>query len=137
MHLIDEQYTKTPFYGSRRMREALNKVNRKRVQRLMRLFVMLKKESAGTWTFTTGKGHISPLIIKPRLRYILMTKSKESQGSILNKTNYCLDIGVHPIVKTSHKLLFKDIQMYRLLILTWNTINTYSEFILKIISIIE
>ena len=41
MHLIDEQYTKTPFYGSRRMREALRrkgyKVNRKRVQRLMRL----------------------------------------------------------------------------------------------------
>lgn len=41
MHLIDEQYTKTPFYGSRRMREVLKrqgyKVNRKRVQRLMRL----------------------------------------------------------------------------------------------------
>jgi len=41
MHLIDEQYTKTPFYGSRRMREALRrkgyKVNRKRMQRLMRL----------------------------------------------------------------------------------------------------
>ncbi len=38
-HLIDEQYTKTPFYGSRRMREALKRkgyfVNRKRVQRLM------------------------------------------------------------------------------------------------------
>ena len=41
MHLIDEQYTKTPFYGSRRMREALRRkgyeINRKRVQRLMRL----------------------------------------------------------------------------------------------------
>ena len=41
MHLIDEQYTKTPFYGSRRMTEALKrkgyKVNRKRIQRLMRL----------------------------------------------------------------------------------------------------
>ena len=41
MHLIDEQYTKTPFYGSRRMREALKGkgyfVNRKRIQRLMRL----------------------------------------------------------------------------------------------------
>jgi len=35
MHLIDEQYTKTPFYGSRRMREVLKRrgylVNRKRV----------------------------------------------------------------------------------------------------------
>jgi len=41
MHLIDEQYTRTPFYGSRRMREMLRRkgyrVNRKRVQRLMRL----------------------------------------------------------------------------------------------------
>ncbi|MCU7880850.1 MAG: IS3 family transposase [Candidatus Thiodiazotropha sp. (ex Lucinoma aequizonata)] len=38
--LIDEQYTRRPFYGSRRMMEFLNKaghnVNRKRVQRLMR-----------------------------------------------------------------------------------------------------
>ncbi|RLC34185.1 MAG: IS3 family transposase, partial [Candidatus Nealsonbacteria bacterium] len=41
MHLIDEQYTKTPFYGSRRMREVLRRngymVNRKRIQRLMRI----------------------------------------------------------------------------------------------------
>ncbi len=41
MELIDEQYMKTPFYGSRRMtawlRQQGYKVNRKRVQRLMRL----------------------------------------------------------------------------------------------------
>ena len=41
MRDIDEQYTNTPFYGSRRMTVVLNrdvhKVNRKRVQRLMRL----------------------------------------------------------------------------------------------------
>ena len=36
MRRIDEQYLKTPFYGSRRMAEALG-VNRKCVQRLMRL----------------------------------------------------------------------------------------------------
>lgn len=40
MRLIDEQYTKTPFYGSRKMTVVLNQfgysVNRKRVQRLMR-----------------------------------------------------------------------------------------------------
>lgn len=39
MRLIDEQYLKTPFYGSRRMTVWLKaqgwKVNRKRVQRLM------------------------------------------------------------------------------------------------------
>ena len=41
MDLIDRQYLKTPFYGSRRMSAYLRhrgyKVNRKRVQRLMRL----------------------------------------------------------------------------------------------------
>ena len=40
MRLIDQQYTRTPFYGSRRMTTILNHqghtVNRKRVQRLMR-----------------------------------------------------------------------------------------------------
>ena len=41
MRLIDEQYLKTPFYGSRRMTACLERrgeeVNRKRVQRLMAL----------------------------------------------------------------------------------------------------
>lgn len=41
MRQIDEQYLKTPFYGSRRMAEHLNRhgheVNRKRIQRLMEL----------------------------------------------------------------------------------------------------
>ena len=40
MRLIDEQYTRHPFYGSRQMRNHLRRegyrVNRKRVQRLMR-----------------------------------------------------------------------------------------------------
>ncbi len=40
MRLIDQQYTRTPFYGSRRMTTWLGKlgyeINRKRVQRLMR-----------------------------------------------------------------------------------------------------
>ena len=40
MRLLDEQYTRTPFYGSRRMVDSLRKqgytVNRKRVCRLLR-----------------------------------------------------------------------------------------------------
>ncbi len=40
MRLIDEEYTRHPFYGSRKMRAYLrrlgHRVNRKRVQRLMR-----------------------------------------------------------------------------------------------------
>lgn len=41
MRLIDEQYMETPYYGSRRMAALLNRkgraVNRKRIQRLMRI----------------------------------------------------------------------------------------------------
>jgi putative transposase len=41
MHLIDEEYLRHPFYGSRKMRDYLRRlgynVNRKRMQRLMRL----------------------------------------------------------------------------------------------------
>ena len=42
MNLIDELYTKHPFFGSRQLRDALrlrgyNKINRKKVQRLMRI----------------------------------------------------------------------------------------------------
>ena len=41
MRLIDEEYTKAPFYGSRKITAVLRrkgyKVNRKRIQRLMRL----------------------------------------------------------------------------------------------------
>jgi putative transposase len=41
MRLIDEQYMKTPFYGSPRMTEALKRkgyeVNHKRIERLMRV----------------------------------------------------------------------------------------------------
>ena len=40
MHLIDEEYTRHPFYGTRKMRDHLRRngyqVNRKRIQRLMR-----------------------------------------------------------------------------------------------------
>ncbi len=36
MRAIDEQYLRTPFYGSRKLSEVLG-VNRKRIQRLMRV----------------------------------------------------------------------------------------------------
>ena len=44
MDLIDRQFTETPFYGSRRLTAWLNRqgypVNRKRIQRLMRLMCL-------------------------------------------------------------------------------------------------
>ena len=47
MRLIDEQFLKTPFYGSRRMTASLERagetVNRKRVQRLMAVMGTLRE----------------------------------------------------------------------------------------------
>jgi len=44
MSLIDEEFLRHPFYGSRKMKDYLNRkgisVNRKRIQRLMRLMGM-------------------------------------------------------------------------------------------------
>jgi putative transposase len=44
MRIIDEEYMRHPFYGSRKMRDYLRrqgyKINRKRVQRLMQIWVL-------------------------------------------------------------------------------------------------
>jgi hypothetical protein len=51
MRWIDQQYLSTPFYGSRRMtaelRQAGYPVNRKRVQRLMRMIGSQRGREAG------------------------------------------------------------------------------------------
>jgi putative transposase len=64
MRLIDEEYTRRPFYGTRKMRDYLRRagyqVNRKRVQRLMRLMglksvaVVVKKGVAFFKTLFVG-----------------------------------------------------------------------------------
>ena len=69
MKLIDHEYLKTPFYGSRKMAELLGRVlgrpiNRKRVQRLMRLMgieAIYQKPN----TSRPGKGHkVYPYLLK-------------------------------------------------------------------------
>ena len=54
MKIIDEEYTKHPFCGSRKMRDALrrrgHRVNRKRIQRLMR---MMGIQSIAPWPGTS------------------------------------------------------------------------------------
>lgn len=63
MRQIDELYTEWPFYGSRRMAEELG-VNRKRVQRLMRLMGVeaIYPKQRTTWP---GKGHkIYPYLLR-------------------------------------------------------------------------
>jgi putative transposase len=68
MRLIDEQYTARPFYGSRRMTVWLNEqaeeVNRKRVQRLMRV-MGLEAIYPKPRLSLAGKGHrISPYLLR-------------------------------------------------------------------------
>ena len=68
MRLIDEQYTARPFYGSRRMTIWLNErregVNRKRVQRLMRV-MGLEAIYPKPRLSTAGKGHrIYPYLLR-------------------------------------------------------------------------
>ena len=68
MRLLDEQYTHTPFYGSRRMAVWLQRhgcnVNRKRVQRLMRL-MGLEAIYPKPRTTVTGRGHqVYPYLLR-------------------------------------------------------------------------
>ena len=68
MRLLDEQYLRTPFYGSRRLTHWLlregHAVNRKRVQRLMRL-MGLEAIYPKPRTTVAGAGHkIYPYLLR-------------------------------------------------------------------------
>ena len=71
MHRIDEMHLKRPFYGSRRIRDWLedegHKVNRKRVQRLMRQMGIVAIYPK-VCTSKPGKGHkIYPYLLRNRI----------------------------------------------------------------------
>jgi putative transposase len=68
MRMIDEEYTKHPFYGSRQLRNYLRRqghpVNRKRVQRLMRLMGIMSVAPKPN-TSKKGKAHkIYPYLLR-------------------------------------------------------------------------
>ena len=68
MRLIDEEYTRHPFYGSRQLRNYLQRqgypVNRKRVQRLMRLMGIMSVAPKPN-TSKKGKAHkIYPYLLR-------------------------------------------------------------------------
>jgi putative transposase len=68
MRLIDEEYTRHPFYGSRKMRDYLYRlgyeVNRKRVQRLMRL-MGLASIAPKPYTSKKNKAHaVYPYLLR-------------------------------------------------------------------------
>ena len=71
MRLIDEQYLKTPFYGSRRMTAHLERrgevVNRKRVQRLMALMGVEGLHPAPRTTVIDPGARVYPYLLRDRV----------------------------------------------------------------------
>jgi putative transposase len=70
MRLIDEQYLKTPFYGSRRMTAFLERrgeaVNRKRVQRLMALMGLEAVFPRPRTTIPASDARVYPYLLRDR-----------------------------------------------------------------------
>jgi putative transposase len=114
LRLLDEQYLKTPFYGSRKMtvylRELGYRVNRKRVQRLMREL------------------GIEALYPKPRLSkanlvhqvypYLLRDLTIETANQV-----WCTDITYLPVLR-GHFYLVAIMDWYSRKILSWRISNT-------------
>jgi putative transposase len=71
MRLIDEQYLKTPFYGSRRMTASLERrgevVNRKRVRRLMALMGLEGLDPRRRTTVATADARVDPYLLRDRV----------------------------------------------------------------------
>lgn len=114
LRLLDEQYLKTPFYGSRKMTEYLcnlgYQVNRKRVQRLMRAL------------------GIEAIYPKPRLSkanlehqvypYLLRDLNIEIANQV-----WCTDITYLPVFR-GHFYLVAIMDWYSRRILSWRISNT-------------
>jgi putative transposase len=70
MRLIDQQYLQTPFYGSRRMAAWLERageeVNRKRVQRLMRLMGLEALHPRPRTTVAAADARVYPYLLRDR-----------------------------------------------------------------------
>jgi putative transposase len=71
MRLIDEQFLKTPFYGSRRMTASLERsgerVNRKRVQRLMALMGLEAVFPRPRTTMGGSEARVYPYLLRDRV----------------------------------------------------------------------
>lgn len=68
MRLIDEEYTRHPFYGSRKLRDYLRRqgypVNRKRVQRLMRIMGLVSVAPKPNTSKRNKKHQIYPYLLR-------------------------------------------------------------------------
>ena len=109
MRQIDAQYLEAPFYGSRKISQILG-VNRKRVQRLMRL-MGLEAIYPKRRTTQPGAGHkIYPYLLK---------------GLEINRPNqvYCADITYIPMAR-GFVYLVVVMDWYSRRVLSWRLSNT-------------
>lgn len=115
MHLIDEIYTRCPFYGSRRITAQLNRDNnqqwnRKRIQRLMRI-MGIRGVAPGP---DTSKSHPENKIYPYLLR-----------GVVIDRVNqvWSTDITYIPVAK-GFMYLVAVIDWYSRYVLSWHLSNT-------------
>jgi putative transposase len=114
MRLIDEQYLKTPFYGSRRMTAFLERrgeaVNRKRVRRLMALMGLEGLHPRRRTTITDPAARAYPYLLRDRV----LTRPDEVWSS---------DITYVPM-KRGFMYLTAVIDWYSRYVLSWRLSNT-------------
>ena len=109
MRLIDETYTKYPFYGSRKIRDYLvrrgYRVNRKRIQRLMQLMGLSSTAPAKKTTVANREHKVYPYLLR-RL--------------VINRSNqvWCSDI---TFVRLRHGFVYLTVVMdwYSRYVLSW------------------
>ena len=114
MRLIDEQYLKTPFYGSRRMTAVLERrgesVNRKRVRRLMSLMGLEGLEPRRRTTVADPNARAYPYLLRDRV----LTRINEVWSS---------DINYVPM-RRGFMYLTAVIDWYSRYVLSWRLSNT-------------
>ena len=114
MRLIDRQYLETPFYGSRKMAESLNRsgeaVNRKRVQRLMALMGLEAVHPKPRTTVVAPGAKVYPYLLRDRV----LTRVDEVWSS---------DITYIPM-KHGFMYLTAVIDWYSRYVLSWRLSNT-------------
>lgn len=117
MRLIDEEYTRHPFYGSRQLRNYLrrqgNAINRKRVQRLMRLMGIMSVAPKPN-TSKKGKAHKS-------YPYLL-------RDLVIDRPNqvWCTDI-TYIRIKGGFVYLVAVMDWYSRKVLSWEVSNTMTD----------
>jgi len=114
MRLIDEQYLKTPFYGSRRMMAVLERcgeaVNRKRIQRLMALMGLEGLDPRRRTTVADPDARAYPYLLRDRV----LTRIDEVWSS---------DITYVPM-RRGFMYLTAVIDWYSRYVLSWRLSNT-------------